>query len=343
MPLFNVNCLLFIFLAVTTLVLHTQINQYEPIGSDLRDGSWKYHHARSDNVEISGNVLTIYSSDAKVGISVQHDLLPVQPGTIILVSAEVKCTNVVPGKNTWSLARILFAQNDGKSDRWMLPHTVVGLTGNQDWKTYQTAFLVAEDTQSIRLYAQLSQATGLMKVKNLRVFPVLENEIYPTVKKTILTAWGGFFLLLTGSLLFIRQKNIFLRVSLLVAMISILAGTTVPSDIKIALLDEVKTQINAESDTFKETIPWDLDKAGHVFFFFLLGLILRAMMANGSIFQIIAVVLMLAAGTEITQLYIEGRTPLPNDFYIDAAGAATGIALASLLGFIGGKIFVARK
>lgn len=343
MPLFNVSCLLFIFLAVTTLVLHTQINQYVPIGSDLRDGSWKYHPVRSDNVEISGNVLTIYSNDAKIGINVQHDLFPVKPGTIILVSAEVKCTNVVPGKDTWSLARILFAQNDGKSDRWTLPHTVVGLTGNHDWKTYQTAFLVAEDTQSIRLYAQISQTTGLMKVKNLRVLPVLENEIYPTVKKTLLTAWGGFFLLLTGSLLFTRQKNIILRVSLLVAMISILAGTTVPSDIKIALLDEVKTQINAESDTFKETIPWDLDKAGHVFFFFLLGLILRVMMANGSIFQIIAVVLMLAAGTEITQLYIEGRTPLPSDFYIDAAGAAAGIALASLLGFIGGKIFVARK
>lgn len=343
MPLFNVNCLLFIFLAVTTLVLHTQINQYEPIGSDLRDGSWKYHPARSDNVEISGNVLTIYSSDAKVIISAQHDLLPVKPGTIILVSAEVKCTNVVPGKDTLSLARILFAQNDGKSDRWSLPHTVVGLTGNHDWKTYQTAFLVAEDTQSIRLYAQISQTTGLMKVKNLRVFPVLENEIYPMVKKTLLTAWGGFFLLLASSLLFTRQKNIILRVSLLVAMISILAGTTVPSDIKIALLDEVKTQINAESDTFKETIPWDLDKAGHVFFFFLLGLILRVMMANGSIFQIIAVVLMLAAGTEITQLYIEGRTPLPSDFYIDAAGAAAGIAFASLLGLIGGKIFVARK
>ncbi|MBX3617147.1 VanZ family protein [Nitrosomonas sp.] len=343
MPLFNVNCLLFIFLALTTLVLHTQIDQYEPIGTDILDGDWKYRPARSNHVEISGNTLTLYSDDANTGISVQHDLFPVKPGTLILVSAEVKCINVVPGKNTWSLARILFAQNDGKSDQWQLPHTVVKLTGDHDWKTYQTAFLIDEDTQSIKLYAQISQSTGLLKIRNIRVFPVLENEIYPTVKKIILTAWGGFFLLLAGSLLFAHQKNIVLRVTLLVPLISILAGTTVPSDIKISLLDEVKTQIHAESDTFKEMIPWDLDKVGHVFFFFLLGLIIRVTMADGSIFQIIAVVLMLAAGTEITQLYIEGRTPLPSDFYIDIAGAAAGIVLASLLGFIGGKVFAARK
>jgi len=172
---------------------------------------------------------------------------------------------------------------------------------------------------------------------------VLENEIYPTVKKTILTAWGGFFLLLTGSLLFTHQKAPVLRVLLLAALIAILAGTTLPNDIKISLLDGINTLIGADSQAFKATIPWDLDKAGHVLFFFLLGLILRVMMADGSIFQIIVVILMLAAGTEITQLYIEGRTPLPSDFYIDTAGAVAGIALATFLGFIGKKVVPAGK
>ncbi|MGZ0019931.1 VanZ family protein [Nitrosomonas sp. wSCUT-2] len=343
MPLFNFNCLLFVFLALITLVLHTQIDQYEPIGPDIRDGTWKYHPARSDNVDISGNVLTIHSNDAKTAISVQHDLFPVKPGTMILVSAEVKCINVIPGKQSWSKARILLAQNDGITDRWGLPHTVVQLSGDKDWKTYQAAFPIAKDTQTITLYAQLSQSTGLMKVKQLQVFPVLENEIYPTVKKTILTAWGGFFLLLTGSLLFTRQNARMLRVLLLAALIAILAGTTLPNDIKISLLDGINTLIGADNQAFKAMIPWDLDKAGHVLFFFLLGLILRVMMANGSIFQIIVVILMLAAGTEITQLYIEGRTPLPSDFYIDTAGAVAGIALATFLGFIGKKVVIAGK
>ncbi|WMJ08709.1 VanZ family protein [Nitrosomonas sp. sh817] len=343
MPLFNINCLLFVFLALATLVLHSQIHQYEPIGPDIRNGNWKYHPAHGNHAEISGNILTIYSGDAKAGISVQHDLFPVKPGVMILVSAEVKCIHVIPGKQSWNKARILLAQNDGITDRWELPHTVVQLSGDKDWKTYRTAFPIASDTRSISLYAQLSQATGLMKIKNVQVFPVLENEVYPVVKKAVLTAWGFFFLLLAGSLLFTREQTIILRVLLLTALISILAGTTLPNDIKIALLDGISTLINAESEAFKAAIPWDLDKAGHVFFFFLLGLILRVMMANGSTFQIIAVILMLAAGTEITQLYIEGRTPLPSDFYIDAAGAAAGIALAAFLGFIGKKVVTAGK
>ncbi|HQV89247.1 MAG TPA: VanZ family protein [Nitrosomonas sp.] len=35
----------------------------------------------------------------------------------------------------------------------------------------------------------------------------------------------------------------------------------------------------------------------------------------------------MAGGTEIAQLYIEGRTPLVSDFFIDAAGGVTGMIL----------------
>lgn len=332
MPLLKINCLLFILLAAATLISHTRINQYEQTGPELLTTHWKFKTTESNGVDITENGLNLLASDAKTGVNTHQDLPLVNPGTTLLVSAEVKCTNVLAGEKPWNLARILLAQNDGEKDRWDLPNTVVALAGTTDWKHYRKAFTISPETKSIRLFAQLSQSTGSLQIKNLQIYPVHVNQAYIVARDTILSAWGAFFLLLAGSCLFIRGKTIFFRALLLATFIAIIAGISLPGDLKNQVSDEVKIQIDAESESFKTAIPWDLSKVWHFCFFFLFGLVLCLMMTKDSAIQVVAIILMLAGGTEMAQLYIDGRSPLITDFFIDAAGGLLGITLIKSIG-----------
>ena len=327
MPLFKTNCFLFILLAIATLISHVRFEQYVQIGPELQTADWKFRTTESSRVEVTENGLSLFSSDAKTGASALQQLSIVKPGTVLLVSADMRCANVIAGIKPWNSARLLLAQNDGKKDRWDLPHTAVALTGTHDWKNYRKAFTIAPGIQNIQLTVQLSQSTGSLQIKNMRVYPVYENPDYKWVRDIILLAWGGYFLLFTGSFLFMDQKNIFARFLLVSAFIAIIAGTTLPGDMKNQVSSEVKVQIDADSESFKTIIPWDLSKVWHLGFFFLLGLILSIMMRRKPVLQTVTIILLLAGGTEIVQLYIEGRTALLSDFFIDAAGGVTGMIL----------------
>lgn len=327
MPLFKTNCFLFILLAIATLITHARFEQYVQIGPELQTADWKFRTTESSRVEVTENGLSLFSSDAKTGASSLQQLPMVKPGTVLLVSADMRCTDVIAGIPPWNSARLLLAQNDGKKDRWDLPHAAVVLTGTHDWKNYRKAFTIAPGIQNIWLTAQLSQSTGSLQIKNMRVYPVYENPDYKWARDIILLAWSAYFLLFTGSFLFMDKKNILTRFLLVSAFLAIIAGTTLPGDMKNQVSNEVKIQIDAESESFKTVIPWDLSKVWHLGFFFLFGLILSVMMKKEPILQTITIILLLAGGTEIAQLYIEGRTPLVSDFFIDAAGGVAGMIL----------------
>ncbi|MDE2387646.1 MAG: VanZ family protein [Betaproteobacteria bacterium] len=330
MPLFKTHCFLFILLAAATLACYHQFDRYRQIGPELLTGEWKFRAMENSRIDITEKGLNLFSSDAKTGVSAHQDLAIAKPGAVLLVSADVKCGDVIASKQPWSVARIILAQNDGKQDHWNLPHTAVALTGSHDWKNYRKAFTIAPETQKIQLLAQLNQATGSLQIRNIHVYPVHENEAYQSVRNLILPAWGAYFLLFAGSFLFIDKKNFFIRLLLFSVFISIIAGITLPGDIKNLVLNDVKIQLDSESESFKAAIPWDLSKVWHFCFFFLFGLILLVTLEKRSILQGIVMILLLAGGTELTQLYIEGRTPLVSDFFIDAAGGIAGMVLTGI-------------
>ncbi|MBS0298454.1 MAG: VanZ family protein [Proteobacteria bacterium] len=335
MPLFKTNCFLFILLAIATLVCYYRFDQYQQIGPELLTGNWKFQTTENSRIDITDEGLTLFSSDARIGVSAHQDLRMVKPGTVLLVSADMKCANVKAGKLTWNTARLLLAQNDGGKNRWDLPHAAVSLTGSHDWKNYRKAFTIAPDTEKIWLLAQLSQTTGSLQIKNIHVYPVYENPEYLWARDIILLAWGAYFLLFAGSFLFMNKKNFFSRLLLIAILFSIIAGITLPGDMKMQVLNEVKIQLDTESESFKTAIPWDLSKVWHFCFFFLFGLILLTMLEKELTLQGIAMVLLLAGSTEIAQLYIEGRTPLVSDFFIDVAGGIAGMILS--------RIFISKQ
>lgn len=253
-------------------------------------------------------------------------------GTVLKLSADIKCDDVVPGKKPWNLARLLLVQNDGRNDRWNLPHTLAALTGTAGWKNHHAVFTISPETRKIQVIAQLSQSTGLLQIKNVQLYPVNETLIFRWARGIILFAWGAFFLLLVASCLFLGKKKILSRLLLISALVAIIAGTTLPGDIKNQVSGKIGTQIDTGNESFKAAILWDLAKVWHFCFFFLLGLILCLTMINASWIQPFVIIMLLAGSTEIVQLYINGRTALVSDFFIDAAGGVAGLILIRLSG-----------
>lgn len=332
MPLLKTNIFFFIFLAMITIFSHRGVDRYQQIGPELLTDNWIANVSGNGRVDSIKNQWTLFSSDPQVGASIHQDIPFVAPGTVLLLSAEVKSDHVVPGKNPWNLARLILVQNDGTRDLWDLPLIVAYLTGTHDWENYRNFFYITPETQSIRVIAELKRTTGTLQIRNPQLYPVSETERYLWTRDIILFSWGAFFLSLIGSCLFISRKTLIFRALLVSAFIAIIIGTALPGDIKDQILDEIETQIHADNQSFKAIIPWDLSKVGHFCFFFFLGSILCLMLAKKPIVHVMTIILMLAGGTEFAQIYIDGRTPLVADFLIDAVGGLSGIIVTRLFG-----------
>lgn len=332
MPLLKTNILLFIFLAAVTLISHTWVDRYEQDGPELLTDNWSARASKNSRADITENELTLFSSESRITISIHQEIPRVEPGAVLKLSAEAKSDEVVAGEKPWNQARLLLVQNDGKKDRWDLPGLVVSLTGTSDWKSYHNAFTIAPETRRIRVAAQLNQSTGSFQVKNIQLHAVREARAFTWVRNILLGSWGAFFLLLAGSCLFMGRKTVLFRTLLVSVFICIIIGTTIPGNVREQVSHEIKTQMHAESHTIQAVIPWDLSKVWHFCFFSFLGLILCLMMAKEPTLQLMILILLLAGGTEIVQLYIDDRSPLFTDFLIDAAGGLSGIALIRLIG-----------
>ncbi len=331
MPLFKINLVLFIFLAIATFASDFWIDRYQQIGPDLLTNRWIDTTTGEGRIQISDHELALYSSNPRMGARVSQDLPAIEHGSVLLFSAEVKCDNVVRGRKPWNLARLVLVQNDGEKDLWNRPLILAALTGTQDWESYQNFFYIPPETQSARVVAEIHLSTGSFQVRNLHLYPVNETTTYLWAKKIILFSWGAFFLLLVGSCLFAEKRSPLFRLILMSAFISIVIGTSLPGYMKTTVMYEVEAQMDEISPTFTDIVPMDLSNLWHAGIFFLLGLILGLMMKQASLIQIIAIIMMMAGGTEIVQLYIDGRTPQISDFLIDSAGGLAGIMLIRLL------------
>lgn len=327
MPLLKTNIFLFIFLAAATFASLAWIDRYQQAGPELLTDNWIAEVSENNRIEITENELTLFSNDPQTGARILQNLPVLEHGAVLLFSAEMKCDNVVPGKRPWNRARLLLVQNDGKKDRWDLPLLIASLTGTHNWKSYHNFFYITPKTQSARVVAELNQSTGSLQVRNIQLYPVSETQTYLWVRDIILFSWGAFFLLLVGSCLFANKRSVLFRALLASAFISIVIGTSLPGYVKTSVMYQIETQIDETSPALRDIVPWDLTKVWHFCIFLSLGLILYLMLKKVPFTEVVTIILMMAGGTEIMQLYIDGRTPLVTDFFIDAAGGIAGIAL----------------
>ena len=286
--------------------------------------NWSFHAPKSGRAEIKRGGLNLFSPDQTKDINIHQNIPSFVQGSILKLSADMKCENIVPGEKSWNRARLLLVQQTGQKARWDLPHTVVSFTGTGEWGSYYKFFTIDPETKKIRVTAQLSRCTGSFWLENIHLFPVTQTKAFTWVKTSVLTLWCIFSIFLLGSCFLNGKKKVALRVMLILAFITIIIGTTMPADIKAQVSNGVQSQIHA--------IPWDLSKVGHFCFFALFGIVLSLLLNLESVIPVMVNILLLAGGTEIAQLFIDGRSPLLLDFFIDAAGGLSGVILIKLSG-----------
>lgn len=331
MPLLKTHIAVFVVLTLVTFASLIWVDRYQQIGPNLLTDHWGIWAPGNNRADISEDELTLFSANSQVGVSVQQALPAIESGTVLLFSAEVKSEHVVRGKKPWNLARVVLVQNDGDKDLWNLPLILAALTGTQDWTYYQNFFYISPQTRTTRIIAELHQSTGTLQVKNLQLYPVHETATYIAAKRIILFSWGGFFLLVTGSCLFAEKRSVIFRALLAAAFMSVVIGTSLPGYLKTSVIYEVEAQIDDISPVINKVMPWELSKLWHACVFLLLGSALVLMIKHAPLTQLMTVTIMMAAGTEMMQLFIDGRTPLVSDFFIDSAGGLVGIYFTRFL------------
>jgi VanZ family protein len=331
--------ILFIFLAVVTMGCHFFIDQYERIGPEMLGDHWTMHAPESGRAGVVENELRLFSLDIKKSVSIQQEILSFDQGSIVNLSADMKCEKIRPGAKPYNLARLLLVQHDGQKDRWNLPHLVASFIETHGWDNYSQFFTIGLETKKLKVVALLSQSTGSFWLKNLRLYPVSQTQVYTWIKTGILVAWTFFAVFLLGSCFFYGNQKIVVQGMLVLAFIAIIIGTTMPVDMKSWVSKQVVNQIHTAGDAFSDrfadrfsatiepAIVSYLSKAGHFCFFVLFGLALSLLLSRESAILVMTHILLLAGATELAQFYIDGRSPLVWDFIIDASGGLFGILL----------------
>ena len=323
--------IIFALLAAMTIFCHFFIDQYEKSNPEMLGDNWTMHGSENGRAEIEENGLFLFSSDQKQSVSIRQDIQSFEQGSILKLSADMKCENIRPGEKPWNLARLLLVQYNSQKNRLNFLHQVASLTGTREWKSYSQYFTIGPETKKIKIIAQLSKSTGFFRLKNLHLYPVTQTKIYPWFKIGILGAWGLFAVILLGSCFFYGNNKTVLRVMLGLAFIAIIIGTTMPNDMKIRVSGQIKNHINGVTDTFSDrfepAIAWYISKAGHFCFFLLFGLALSMLLGRKSSIPVMIHIMLLAGTTELAQFYVDDRSPLVWDFVIDGSGGLIGILL----------------
>ncbi len=348
---------IFLFLSLVTVICHTYIKRYEKNGSEMLRNNWKVYmsknknqkkgHVNNEKALIRDRELYLFSADKNKSITVRQNIPSFVHGSVLELSADMKCRNVVAGKKSWNLARLLLVQNDGHKNRWDRPNLVAALKGTKDWQRYEEVFFIEYDVKKLKVTAQLSQCTGSFYLKNIRLFPVIQTKVYTWIKRIILISWAVFaFFLIAACIVhnkktaehscksniiggnqevaayYVSKKNMGLQIMLVLSFIAIIIGTAMPGDIKAQVLKEVSSKIN-----ISHFLPWNISQVGHFCFFALFGFILSMLTGRDLFMQSALNILLIAGGTELAQSFIDGRTPLFVDFFIDSAGGLIGIVL----------------
>jgi len=175
---------------------------------------------------------------------------------------------------------------------------------------------------------------GRFELKDIHLVPVIERPVYIGTQKVVLFLWAVFGLVFISAFFVRTRKSTLLKVVLGLAFAGIIIGTTMPAGIKNKIIKEVKAGAEFMEETIvptdKQKILWQPDKIGHFCFFAMFGFILICMLEQDAGFTALVYILMVAAGTELVQIYIDGRSGCLSDFLIDAAGGCLGITIAVL-------------
>jgi len=345
----------FIIFAFVSLIVACFINKYDVVRDQLllnpefSSGlvGWE-DYENFGYVTTRNKVLVLHSSNAKNRVRVwQRFFVNDKPRHVDLrLQAIVRCENVLEGDKPWNVARLLLLQYIQGEPVYTTAHVVCAFSGSHDWQKVSNTFTLLPECTEFRIIVQMSHCSGSFFLRDLRLSQVKQTALYSWMARAIRIAWIIFVILLFVPWLDFR--NAMLSSILVVMTVAvILYGTTMPGYMKNAMKKEVISEIKAGVQNVRDgvqdasdavirskkqqdnkLVPVDITKVAHFVLFGLLGILLRYHRPKRPVRMLILDLFLFSCATELSQLFIDGRTALFSDILIDLTGGMSGCLLA---------------
>lgn len=339
----------FALLALTTL-LFSYFEAYLPVGPELLQNAdfelglknWQRGPAKEAAVLLGGGKVLLLSTDSSKFIHITQKISDPQKYRLLRLSGEIRTRQVKAGKKDWQKARLILSSHDSKGQWLPASHHVALLTGSKPWRHYAEVFKLIPEAEELQVSVQLPMATGTMWAKNLSLREVVERPSYTVGKWVGIVCWSLFlFWLLLPHL---AAPNIVKRIAILLTVVAVFVGTMTTGDqqhkiqkdsyvtLQKMTTEKSTQEINSDYQHYQieqqvDKKKLDITKLGHFMVFALLALCLSITFPAVGQKYLLIDISMLAGATEFLQFFIEGRTPLFNDWLIDTSGAILGLGL----------------
>ncbi|SDG30423.1 hypothetical protein SAMN05421827_10565 [Pedobacter terrae] len=122
----------------------------------------------------------LFSSDSSKWTGM-HQIVSLPKNTqYILMSAKIKADAVSTGKDSWNGALFLFETLNKQKTKIGEGINIASVTGNEDWKLYEKAYIIPPGITKIKLLFALGYVTGTMFIDevSLKVITQAEFEKY---------------------------------------------------------------------------------------------------------------------------------------------------------------------
>ncbi len=360
MTFLKTKTVIFLLLTLATLLFVASVERYRPVGEELllnpdfRLGlqDWQARGPAGAISLLGNGRVELLSDSSRHTVDLAQTIRGLESSGHLQLSAKLSSEAVVPGTKGWHRARLVLVRY-AENDRWLkLLDQVAALTGDTDWRRFRKTFRLEEQAVKTQVVLQLPHVTGRLRAGELSLRRALLDPLFTYGQVAAFLLWGGFLLALLRPYLQ-RRSGLVRRFSLVLVTATLFVGVLLPGTIKTELSGEivqvsrqVKLQLDAniEPDLLKKVnsvrqLVGELDfqpsKAGHFVLFALLFMVLGLTRGELMLFEVYYDVLLLAATTELLQLFLAGRTPLVTDIFIDMAGALLGLLLLVLLRKVG--------
>jgi len=345
-----------ILICLTSIGFFNGYPRYLPVGAELLRNpqlqgdlsAWQASPRLVQPIDGGGAMLSAADGNGMVvvGQSVSSDF----PGSLLLLSCEMRSKNVVNGIRDWETARVILVSHDrnGKP-MYQRPHLLAAISGSHDWQYVEKVFAVDDQVASLEVAAQLVRSSGEFEVRGFSLRPVMLKSAFLQYRTLLLWGWLALLIWLAQPLL--RTSLGSWRHALVLALIfGILLGVLSPHDIKTAFGDAiwpseenkitafaVSQAMDTQYFSFSSELPkLDLFKLGHFLMFALLAMALKL----GQAYRlptagILGYLLLLATVSEVLQLFIPGRSSQLRDVGVDMGGVLSGLLMSWLSERIG--------
>lgn len=338
-----------IFLITTSLWSLDLYQGYKEVGPQLLKNSdfsknlfqWLVSAEDLSHIVVNNGGVEINSDEINIAPQLVQVVSPVYEGRKYILRAKIQTLDITVRGNSWQTGRVVLVQY--KKDKPLLntPHLLVALNSTHDWESYEFVVELQPNVSELRLKIQLNECEGKLLLKDLQLHLAEESRNYQIVKVVLFALWQIFILNIFFDQIYLVQINFSSFVLILLIIIAIILGATIPSDIKMTVTQQVNYYLRevvghflmlcevsrGDSESMLQKLPMNdvlISKFAHFILFLMLGYLLVIGRSKISMVQILFSIFALACATEMMQLYIEGRSALKTDVFIDLLGATLG-------------------